>query len=49
MNRQNLPQLISEPDALRGLDHLIELARRILNRNMRMPVRKPEEPLARTA
>jgi len=51
MNRwKNLAAIIAEPDALRGLDHLIERARRVLDRNMRMPVRKPDpKPLARTA
>ena len=44
--------LIAEPDALRGLDHLIERSRRVLDRYIRMPlpVRKPDpKPLARTA
>jgi hypothetical protein len=50
----NLGAVIKEPDALRGLDHLVDRARRVLDRYMRipvpMPVRNPDpKPLARTA
>jgi len=46
----NLPVLIQQPDALQGLDSLIERARRVLNRYKRIPVVKPEpRKLARTA
>lgn len=49
-SRTNIRALIEDPDALRGLDRLIECARRVLDRNMRMPVRNAEQkPLARTA
>lgn len=52
--RTNITALIGAPDALRGLDHLIEHARRVLDRYryvpLRLPVRKPEEKtLGRTA
>jgi len=39
----NLTALIQEPDALRGIDHLIEYSRRVLDRYMRTPVREPEQ------
>jgi len=53
-SKTTLTALIKEPDAFRGLDHLIESARRVLDRYMRTPVRMPErnseqKPLARTA
>lgn len=42
--------LIEEPDALRGLDQLIEYAHCVLDRNMRPPAGKADEkPLACTA
>ena len=42
--------LLEDPDALRGLDHLMECARRVLDRNLRMPMRQPDpKPLGRTA
>lgn len=42
--------LIEDPVALRGLDHLIECASRVLDRYMGMPVRKSDpKPLARIA
>jgi hypothetical protein len=51
MNRwTNLTAVIRQPDALRGLDHLIERARRVLDRYKRIPVLKPDpRTLARTA
>lgn len=50
----NLSAVVGNPDALRGLDHLVERARRVLERYMRVPVplsaRKPDpKPLGRTA
>lgn len=50
----NLAALLEERDTLRGLDHLIERVRRVLERYrhlpLRLPARKPDEkPLARTA
>jgi len=42
--------LLRQPDALLGIDHLIDYARRVLDRYMRMPAPKPEQkPLARVA
>jgi hypothetical protein len=38
-----LTALVRQPDALRGLDHLIEQARRVLDRYMRIPAPKPEQ------
>jgi hypothetical protein len=35
--------LIRQPDALRGLDHLIEYARRVLDRYMCVPAPKTEQ------
>ncbi len=50
MDRAKLIVLIKEPEALRGLDRLIECARRVLDREMREPVHEPApKPLARTA
>ena len=51
MNRRTtLTVLIKDPTALRGLDHLIEQVRRVLDRHMCMPTRKLEsKTLARTA
>ncbi len=40
--------LIRQPDALRGLDHLIEYARSVVYRYMRVP-EHPEKPLSRAA
>ena len=40
--------LIRQPDALRGLDHLIEYTRCVLDRYMNLPER-PEKPLSRAA
>jgi hypothetical protein len=49
-SRTNLVVLIKEPEALRGLDRLIECARRVLERDMPLPEREPaQKPLARTA
>ena len=50
----NFSAVVKEPDALRGLDHLMERARRVVERYMRIPVplpaRKPNpKPLGRTA
>ena len=46
----NLTALIQKPDALRGIDHLIEYSRRVLDRYMHTPEREPEEkPLPRVA
>jgi hypothetical protein len=46
----NLATLIQKPEALRGIDHLIEYSRRVLDRYMRTPERKPEQKkLARVA
>jgi hypothetical protein len=39
----NLTALVQKPDALRGIDHLIEYSRCVLDRYMRTPVRKPEQ------
>ena len=49
-----LGTIIGRPDALKGLDHLMERTRRVLDRYMRIPVpmpaRKPDpKPLGRTA
>ena len=42
--------LIRQPDALLGIDHLIECARRVLDRYMRVPAPKAEQDaLARVA
>jgi len=42
--------LIEDPVALRGIDRMIERARRVLDRYVRMPVRKADpKPLARIA
>ena len=46
----NINALIEEPDALRGLDQLIEYAHCVLDRNMRVPLRNADEQsAARTA
>ena len=50
----NFDAVLKEPTALKGLDVLMDRARRVLDRYMRipmpMPVRKPEpKPLGRTA
>lgn len=45
-----LKTLIEDPVALRGIDRMMERARRVLDRYMRMPVRKVDpKPLARIA
>lgn len=51
---RNLTRLLQEPDALRGLDHLIERARCVLERYMDLPLQMPvrirdHQQLARTA
>jgi len=50
----NLNAVLKEPEALRGLDHLIESTRRVLDRYMRVPLPMPApqadpKPLARIA
>jgi len=35
--------VIGQPEALRGIDNLIERARRVLDRYMRIPERKTEQ------
>ena len=45
----NINALIEEPDALRGLEQLIEYAHCVLDRYMGKPAGKDEKPLARTA
>jgi len=42
-NSPKLTALVRQPDALRGIDHLIEHARRVLDRYMRMPAPKTEQ------
>jgi len=46
----HISAVLREPDALKGLDQLMECASRVLDRYGRLPVRKPEpQPLARAA
>jgi len=46
----NISALLTEPEALRGLDRLIEYARSVVDRYMRVPARNADhESLARVA
>ena len=43
-------RILENPVALRGIDHLIDRVRRVMDRHKRMPVRQPDpKPLARIA
>jgi len=46
----HITALIQQPDAFRGLDHLIDCARRVLDRYTRLPERRTDQrPLSRVA